>query len=411
MTRRVVVTGASGLSPIGNDWKTVVAALRAGRSGIVAMPEWSKYEGLATQLGGQVPTFTLPEHFTRKRTRSMGRVSLMAVLSAERALAQAGVERDDPILTSGKVGVAYGSSTGSTDAVMDFAQMVLRQSLEGLTSTTYIRMMPHTTAVNLAVYFGLKGRVITTSSACTSGSQGIGYAYEAIRFGKQNMMIAGGGEELCPTEAAVFDVLGATSTRNDTPTCTPRPYDVARDGLVVGEGAATLILEELDHALARGAAILAELVGFGTNCDGAHVTQPNAETMQVAMTQALEDAQLPASAIGYVNGHGTATDRGDIAETIATASTYGCNTPMASFKGHTGHTLGACGALEAWWSIEMLNEDWYAPTLNLENIDPRCADLDFIIGAQGRSMQNEYVVSNNFAFGGINTSLIFRRWH
>jgi 3-oxoacyl-[acyl-carrier-protein] synthase II len=223
------------------------------------------------------------------------------------------------------------------------------------------------------------------------------------------MMLAGGGEELCATEAAVFDTLFATSVRNHEPRLTPRPYDVDRDGLVIGEGTAALVLEDLEHARARGAPIWAEIVGYGTNCDGAHVTQPNTGTMEVAMRWALEDAGLPAATIGYVNGHGTATERGDVAETQATRRLFGSNMPISSLKGHTGHTLGACGAIEAWATIEMLNSDWYAPTLNLDNVDPACGDLDYITG-QGRTMNHEYVMNNNFAFGGINTSLIFKRW-
>jgi 3-oxoacyl-[acyl-carrier-protein] synthase II len=179
--------------------------------------------------------------------------------------------------------------------------------------------------------------------------------------------------------------------------------------LVVGEGAGTLILEELEHAQARGAKIYAELIGYGCNSDGAHITQPEAETMAVAMKWALEDANLPASAIGYVNAHGTATDRGDVAETAATASVFGNAMPISSLKSYFGHTLGACGALEAWLSIEMMNHGWFAPTINLVNRDERCAELDYIVG-DGRELQTDYVMSNNFAFGGINTSLIFKRW-
>ncbi len=192
--------------------------------------------------------------------------------------------------------------------------------------------MPHTTAANVSIFFGLKGRIIPTSSACTSGSQGIGYAYEAIKFGRLSLMLAGGAEELCPTEAMVFDALYATSLKNDAPHTSPSPYDIGRDGLVIGEGAGMLVLEELEHALARGAHIYAEVVGFGSNADGAHVTKPEKDTMQIAMQLALDDAALPASAIGYVNGHGTATNHGDIAETQATSALFGEQMPISSQK-------------------------------------------------------------------------------
>ena len=406
--RRVVVTGMGVLTSLGDNWQDFSAALKAGVSGIKHMPDWETYKDLNTHLAGPIEDFTVPAHYPRKKIRSMGRVSLLATRATEVALQDAGL-LDDPILQSGAVGVSYGSSTGSTDATRDFAVMLDRRDIGGATATTYIRMMGHTSPVNVGVFFGLKGRVITTSSACTSGSQGIGYAYEAIKYGKQTLMVAGGGVELCPSEAAVFDTLYATSTKNSTPTLTPSPFDKDRDGLVIGEGAGTLILEELEHAQARGARIYAELVGFGTNSDGGHITQPDANTMNIAMALALQDAGLDASAIGYINAHGTATDRGDIAESRATEKLFGSRVPISTLKGNIGHTLGACGALEAWASIQMMNEGWFAPTLNLRNPDPECGQLDYIMGVP-RALQCEYIMSNNFAFGGINTSLIFKRW-
>lgn len=251
-------------------------------------------------------------------------------------------------------------------------------------------------------------RIITTG--ISFASFGIGYAYETIKSGRQVAMLAGGAEELDATEAAVFDTLFATSVKhNDSPELTPRPFDADRDGLVLGEGACTLVLEELEHAKARGARIHAEIIGYGTNSDGCHVTQPNAETMATAIRLALDDAGLPPQAIAYVNAHGTATDHGDVAETQATHAVFGERVAISSLKSYMGHTLGACGALEAWMSIEMMREGWFAPTLNLCNVDPRCGALDYITG-EGRALQTDTVMSNNFAFGGINTSLIFARW-
>jgi 3-oxoacyl-[acyl-carrier-protein] synthase II len=206
----------------------------------------------------------------------------------------------------------------------------------------------------------------------------------------------------------VFDTLFATSTKNDAPSTTPRPYDRDRDGIVIGEGATTLILEERDRALARGAPIMAEVVGFACNSDGDHVTQPKAETMATVLRLALEDAKLSADAIGFVSGHGTATEWGDIAETTATNATLGPKARIHSLKSYFGHTLGACGALEAWLGIEMMRDGWFPPTANLTNVDERCAPLDYLIGAP-RRLDVEYLMNNNFAFGGINTSLIFRR--
>lgn len=407
--KRVVVTGMAGFSPIGNDWPTIRESLAAGRSGIVRMDDWDRYDGLNTRLAGPVREFVMPSHYTRKALRSMGRVAQFGVYSTELALRDAGLLDSDQ-LGNGRVGIAYGSSAGDTRAFVDFGNMLMNSTADGLNANSYIKMMAHTAPVNIGVYFGIRGRVITTSSACTSGSQGIGYAYESIKSGSQDVMIAGGSEGLCATEAAVFDTLYATSVKNDSPELTPRPFDRDRDGLVIGEGGGALVLEELEHALARGARIYAEIVGFGTNSDGSHVTQPSAETMEIAIRQALQGAALSPAQIGYISAHGTATDRGDIAESQATAAVFGNATPISSLKSYTGHTLGACGALEAWSAIEMMNEGWFCPTINLDNVDPECADLDYII-AEGRRIDTEYVMSNNFAFGGINTSLIFKRWN
>jgi 3-oxoacyl-[acyl-carrier-protein] synthase II len=405
-----VVTGFGAISPLGHDWQTVSARLRAGWSAVQVMPAWREFSGLNTAVAAPAQPFELPpDRYSRKHTRSMGRVALMATRASDLALVDAGLS-GDPRVTSGELGIAYGSSTGSPNATADFALMLQRKSTEGITANTYLKMMSHTAAVNIGVYFGITGRIVTTSSACTSGSQGIGYAFEMIRAGKQQMMLAGGAEELDITEAAVFDTLFATTVKyNDRPTQTPRPFDVDRDGLVLGEGACTLVLEELSSALARGARIYAEVLGYGTNSDGAHVTQPSAQTMATAMRLALDDAGIDAAQIGYVNAHGTSTPQGDIAESHATAQVLGAQVPISSLKSYMGHTMGACGALEAWISIEMMRESWFAPTLNLRQVDPRCAALDYIIGA-GRELQTDIVMTNNFAFGGINTSLIFKRW-
>jgi 3-oxoacyl-[acyl-carrier-protein] synthase II len=408
MSRRVVVTGMAGISPIGNDWASIRERLGQYRNAVVRMADWLDYEGLNTKLGAPAAPFELGERYHRKAIRSMGRVALMATRASELALADAGL-LEHALLKSGDMGVSFGSSAGTPSAIGDFGRMMEERTTKGINATTYIKMMAHTAPVNIGVFFGLTGRVITTSSACTSGSQGIGYAYEAIRAGKQLAMVAGGAEELDATEAAVFDTLFATSTRNDAGHTTPRPFDAGRDGLVIGEGAGCLILEEMEHAQSRGAAIYAELVGFGTNSDGCHVTQPNADTMQKAMQLALRDAGLQPSDIGYINAHGTGTQQGDVAESQATLQVFGRATPISSLKSYMGHTLGACGALEAWISIEMMREGWFAPTINLEQIDPECAPLDYIVD-EGRALQCEYVMSNNFAFGGINTSLIFKRW-
>lgn len=406
--RRVVITGFGGVTALGNDWESIKAGLLAHQNCVVRMPQWDEIDGLSAKLAAPVQNFTLPEHYTRKRVRSMGRVSLLSTRATELALEDAGL-LENPVIKSGRTGIAFGSCTGSTNAVAAFGEMLTNKSTRKITATTYVQMMPHTTAVNTGLFFGVTGRVIPTPSACTSGSQAIGYAWEAIRHGYQDVMIAGGAEELCPSEVAVFDTLFAASVRNDEPKLTPRPFDKHRDGLVIGEGAGAVILESLEHAQARGAKIYAELVGFATNCDATHITQPNQATMKICMEEALRVAGLVPSDIGYLSAHGTATDRGDIAESNATAAVFGDRTPVSSMKSFFGHTLGACGAIESWLVVQMMREGWFSPTINLTDPDPNCGDLDYIMGTE-RQIDTEFVQSNNFAFGGINTSLIFKRW-
>lgn len=407
MTRRVVVTGMGGLTSLGSTWVDIRQAMGEGRTGIRYVQDWDRLGDLKTRLGGPIDYFDHDRLYPRKKMRSMGRVSALAVNATQRALDHAGL-LGDPMLGNGRVGVAFGSSFGSTEPIRGFVRFMDHGDATGLTAMSYIKMMSHTAPINIGIFFGLRGRVITTSSACTSGAQALGYSYEAIKYGQADVMVAGGAEELCPTMAVVFDTLFATSTRNGAPETSPRPYDRDRDGLVIGEGAATLILEEREHALARGAAIHAEIVGFGTNSDGTHVTDPMAETMGGALTLALADAGLDAGAIDFISGHGTATIQGDIAETHATAAVIGRHTPIHSLKGYFGHTLGACGAIEAWLTIEMMREGVFVPNVNLANVDERCAELDFVTGS-GRVLDAEYFMSNNFAFGGVNASLIFRR--
>jgi 3-oxoacyl-[acyl-carrier-protein] synthase II len=403
---RVAVTGMAGITAFGSDWTEIEARFKAGRNAVRYMPEWERFTDLNSKLGAPIESFVPPAHWTRRQTRGMGRVAQLAVASAERALRDADL-LGSPLLTGGATGVACGSSIGSTPDTQDYAVMLLKGSSPGLNANSYVRMMPHTAAANISIFFGLRGRMIPTSSACTSGSQAIGYAYECIKHGMQTVMLAGGAEELCPTQTVSFDILYATSRRNGEPHATPRPYDCDRDGLVVGEGAAILVLEELAHARARSARIHAEIAGFGTNCDGSHVTRPEEETMRRVQQLALRDAALQPAAVGYVNAHGTGTEHGDIAESRATAAVFGPRVAFSTQKSYLGHTLGACGALEAWFSIEMMKGGWFAPTLNLDRVDPRCGHLDYIVG-EGRRLRTEYVMSNNFAFGGVNTSLVFR---
>lgn len=410
MSRRVVITGGGCFSSLGIQWEEILQRLKSKKNCVVPMESWNRFEQMNTRLAAPVLS-PLPE-MPRKKIRGMGRVAILSLLATRDALKASRICDGEAIpdeLNQGRFGIAYGSSAGSVDSLLDFYAMLIDSNASKISATTYIRMMPQTCAVNLGVYYGLTGRILTTNTACTSGSMSIGLAYEAIKNNQQDIMLAGGAEELSPADAAVFDTLFAASTRNDTPELTPRAYDRHRDGLVIGEGAATLVLEELEHAKKRNAPILAEIIGFGTNSDGKHVTQPNTETMAQAMALALEDAGIPADKIAYINMHGTATATGDVAETRAVSKILGNDIPVSTLKNYTGHTLGACGAIEAWVSINMMKEGWFCPNINLVEVDPECAPLDYITG-DGREIEAEYIMSNNFAFGGINTSLIFKKW-
>ena len=405
--KRVVVTGMALTSPLGSDIDTVFNNLLKYENCVDYDKNLDQYERLNTRLSAHLRGFEIPSYYNRKVLRTMGPVSVMAVRTAELALENAGL-RDDEIITSGDCGVSYGSSSGSLDAIIDFYGMQVDKVVRGLNSGSYVKMMPQTTAVNISLFFKTIGRLVPASTACTSGSMGIGYAYEAIKNGYQTVMIAGGAEEIHATEIAIFDTLYATSLKNDTPKLSPAPFDKNRDGLVIGEGAGTLILEEYEHAKKRGARIYAEIIGFGTSTDGTHITNPNRKTMKNALSLALKDAQISADKIGYVSAHGTGTIAGDIAETNATEDIFNRKVPISSIKSYTGHTLGACGAIEAIVAIEMMRRNWFHPTINLKEVDPECGNLDYIKD-EGREIKINIVMSYNFAFGGINTSLIFKK--
>ena len=407
MERRVVIVGQGMITPFGDNWENNRDKFRACKNAVVHMKEWEEIHGLLTNLAAPCLDFTVPEHYTRKKIRSMSRVSLLATRASEYALADAGLLNSDEI-RNGRTGVAYGSSFGGIRAVTDFATMLTDKTTGDLTANSYVKMMPQTTAVNISLFFGITGRIIPTSTACTSGSMAIGYAYEAIKNGYQDIMVAGGSEELSECDAAVFDTMFATSSKNDTPELTPSPFDRDRDGLVIGEGAGTVILEEYEHAKARGANIIGEIVGFSTNSDATHITSPNQETIEICIRKSLEDAGISNEQVGYISAHGTGTDKGDVAESNATFNVFGNHTPISTIKSYFGHTLGACGAIEAICGVNMMNEGWFTPNLNLKNVDPRCGDLDYITETL-REIDTEFIQSNNFAFGGINTSLVIRR--
>lgn len=411
MSRRVAITGTGVVCPVGHTPDEMIESIRAGKSGIRYMPEWAIVRDLKGRLGGNVDGLDLVGRYPRKKRRTMGKLAMLATYATEQAVEQALLSSDEGValVQSGRVGLAYGTTSGSNQAMEDFCgPLFTAHTLRGLDSTAYLKFMTHTAAANLSQFFGIRGRIIPTNSACTSSSQAIGYGYESIVNGKQDLMICGGAEEQHYATAVTFDLLMATSVGyNSRPTESPRPFDANRDGLVVSEGAATVVLEEWEHAKRRGAPILAELVGFGTNCDGAHMTANSRDGMRDAIRLALKDAGIGPEAVDYVNAHATATDLGDVEESHATWEVFERAVPISSLKGYMGHTLGACGAVEAIACVRMLRDGFLAGTKNLDEVDPRCAPLGYL--RESISTSPSVVMSNNFAFGGVNTSLVFRK--
>ncbi len=402
--RRVVVTGIGIASPLGCDFAEASARLRRNEHGITTMPQWDSLTHFSPRVAA--PT-VVPKalEIGHKAARTMGRVAQLSTIATTIAVRDAAIGAEE--LANGTVGLAYGSTNGSSQANEDWVRKLIAQNgFLGMTSTTYLKFMSHTTSANLAIHFGIHGRVISTSAACVSASQAIGTGFETIATGLGDVMICGGAEELHFSHAAVFDMLHAASKAfNTTPELTPRPFDQRRDGLVVGEGAGTLVLEEYERAKRLGKKIYAEIIGYGTNCDGTHVTNPSADGMRGSMELALKSAGCAPDAIDYVNAHATGTAIGDIAESQATFALFGDRVPVSSLKGNLGHTLGACGALEVAFSIAMLREGWIAPTRNLEVVGDHCAPLDYVMG-EARARKLSRVMCNKFAFGGINTSLV-----
>jgi len=369
------------------------------------IPEWEEVKRLRTRLAGLCHIEGEKELIPRHHRRSMGRVASMAALSAMDAVKASGLSEEE--IASPICGVSYGSTEGSIGNHMDYIRkMLLNRTLEGIPASWYLKCMSHTCAGNISVLFHSRGPFIASCTACVSGSQGIGFGYEAIKTGKADIMITGGAEEVDFLSAAVFDLMMATSSRyNDRPTESPRPFDENRDGLVVSEGAGTLVLEEYERAKNRGARIFGEIEGYWTNGSGIHLTNSDARSMEECLLAALKEAHRHPSEIQHVNAHGTATRHGDEIEAMVTNKIYGPKVPVSTVKGHMGHTMGASGAIEAIATFLMMREGFIAPTLNLEKPDPALAPLNHVM-REVKNQKFQVGVSNNFAFGGVNTSLV-----
>ena len=405
-TPRVAITGIGSVTPLGYGAKTLFDAMKNGTSAVKNMPEWGDYDGLRSLVAAPCEIRN-EKDIPRKTRRSMSPMSIMAVQAADEAVADAGLDKNN--LKNGRCGCVSGSTMGSAKVINQAYELVLpEKDFTKLTSMMFFKCMAHSVSANLAQYFGLTGTVMATSAACASSLQAIGTGFDLIRAGRQDIVICGGAEEIHPTVTGIFDLLYATSVNyNDTPELTPRPFDAKRDGLVCGEGAGILILENYDQAIARNAKIYAEIVGYNTVGSGDHVSQSNKEAMTRCMKGALEDADLMPESIDYINAHATATIQGDAAEAEAIAELFGDKVPVSSLKGYLGHTLGASGAIELVASLQMMKNDLLLPTLNLEKPAEDCRGVAHLIKPEEKKIT--HLIKNGFAFGGVNASLVCKK--
>ncbi|HQL00773.1 MAG TPA: beta-ketoacyl synthase N-terminal-like domain-containing protein [Smithellaceae bacterium] len=410
MERRVVITAASAISPIGYGKDRIVESLKTGKSGVRPLREdelISRF--IHSRVYGTVD-YPMEYDFKRAHRKTMGPVAYYACQVAKDVLQQSGL--DEAFITSGRLGVAFGSIHGSPTVQRDIYKIFFeakdKASYQSIGAVDYLKSMVHTTAVNITKMFGITGRVISSGTACTTASQSIGYGYEAVKYGLQDAMLCGGADEYDTITVAVFDNLLACSTAfNDRPECTPRPFDKARDGLVVAEGAGAVMLEDYEFAKRRGAPILGEVIGFACNCNGGDLILPNLEGITKTLELALENAKISASELDLVSAHATATKMGDIIEAQAMAAVFGPEVPVVALKSYMGHTMAACGAIETVMSLYMMQDGFIAPTLHLDDVDERCAIVNHARRLIDASVSTAAV--QNFAFGGVNTSLILRK--
>ena len=404
--KRVAITGMGIISPIGNNIDTVFDSLVSGYSGIKKMNEWRKLEGLNSFIAGIVEGLE-PKKINRRHRRTMGRMAIMASLATMDAVSDANLTENE--ITSSRTGLVMGSTTGSTGAIEEmFGNFIKTGGFNLQEGTTFMKVMSHSIAANVAAMLGIKGRLLAPCSACASSTQAIGLGYETIKDGYQDIMICGGADDLHSSTAGVFDILhSASRSYNDTPEKTPKPFDKNRDGLVVSEGSGVVILEEYERAVARGAEIYGELAGYGTCCDGRHMTSPSSEAMLSCMNLAMESAGIDASNLDYINAHATGTILGDIAESDAVRKLVGDNVPISGTKGYTGHTLAASGAMEVIFCILMMQNGVIIPTLNLNDIDENCSGIGHVTQKIDRDLN--CIMTSNFAFGGVNATLIIKK--
>jgi 3-oxoacyl-[acyl-carrier-protein] synthase II len=408
---RVVITGMGMLTPLGLDTASTWQGLISGKSGIGYITQFdaSKYE---TRIAGEIKGFEPTSFMGIKEAKRMDRFAQLAVVAAKQALAQSGLAVDASNAES--IGVIVGSGVGGLNTLFEQARVLIEKGPDRLSPFTVPMMIADMAAAQVSIMLGLKGPNFCTMSACSSGADAVGTAFEMIRRGDVPVMFAGGTESsIDPIGIAGFSAVKALSTRNDSPQTASRPFDATRDGFILSEGSAMLVLEDLEHARARGARILVELIAYGASADAYHMTQPieSGEGGIRAMNRALERAGLKPEDIGYINAHGTSTQLNDKMETSAIKGVFGeyaYKVPVSSTKSMTGHLLGAAGALEAAICALVINEGVIPPTINLTHPDPNC-DLDYVPN-KARKAKVKIALSNSFGFGGHNATLILGRY-
>lgn len=410
MERRVVITAASAITPIGHNKDEIVHSLLNGVSGVKPLREdelISRF--IHSKVYGTID-YPINYNFERQYRKTMAPCSYYACQVAKEVLQQSGLTEE--FITSGKLGVAFGSIHGSPTTQRDIYRTFFRAednaAFKKIGAVDYLKSMVHTTAVNITKMFGITGRVISSGTACTTSSQSIGYGYESVKFGMQEAMLCGGADEYDTITVAVFDNLLACSTAfNNNPQRTPRPFDKLRDGLVVAEGAGAVMLEEYEFARKRGANILAEVIGFACNNNGGDLILPNLDGITNTLKLGVENAKINPDEVDLISAHATATKMGDIIEAQAISRVFGDQPYVVGLKGYMGHTMAACGSIETILTIYMMQEGFIAPTLNLEEVDERCAMLRHVQKIIRQPVKTAAI--QNFAFGGVNTILLLRK--
>lgn len=411
MTRRVVVTGMGCISPVGNTVKETWDSLLAGKSGAgpITLFDASKHK---TRFAAEVKGFDAVALFGAREARKMDRFTQFATVATLEALENAGLKIDDS--NRDRIGVLIGTGIGGIGTIVEQAELMRERGPDRVSPFLVPMMISDSAAGMLAIRTGARGPNMAVATACASGNNAIGEAFDIIRRGAADVMIAGGAEgALVSLTMAGMNVMGALSTRNDDPLTASRPFDKDRDGFLMGEGAGVLILETLEHAQARGANILGELAGYGTTDDAHHISAPaeNGAGAAMSMKLALEDAGLQLADIDYINAHGTSTPLNDKSETAAIKTVFGeqaYKIPVSSTKSMTGHLLGASGAVEAVFSLLAIGEGIIPPTINYQTPDPMC-DLDYVPN-KARKASIKHVMSNSFGFGGHNATLVFSKF-